>query len=139
MQGLMRAVVGDAEGRPKVVSVSVPELQLESYQSIVSVSKALSDPIRVRMVMLLAKGRAQSGLRPVSQLPVPGRAETDGICVNEFQTIFRLGQSKVSYHLRVLREAGLVTEESRGKWSFYSLDREAFERYVDQITRYFLQ
>jgi ArsR family transcriptional regulator len=36
-----------------------------------------------------------------------------------------MGQSKVSYHMRRLKDAGLVREERRGKWSFYSLDREA--------------
>ena len=38
---------------------------------------------------------------------------------------FDVGQSKVSYHLGKLREAGLVHEERHGKWSFYSLDRTA--------------
>ena len=42
----------------------------------------------------------------------------------EFQEQFGLGQSRTSYHLRVLKEAGLVTEETRGKWTFYALDRE---------------
>jgi ArsR family transcriptional regulator len=45
--------------------------------------------------------------------------------VCEFQEQFELGQSKTSYHLRVLKEAGLVTEETRGKWTFYQLDRQA--------------
>jgi ArsR family transcriptional regulator, arsenate/arsenite/antimonite-responsive transcriptional repressor len=36
-----------------------------------------------------------------------------------------MGQSKVSYHIGKLKEAGLVREKKRGKWSFYSLDREA--------------
>ena len=36
-----------------------------------------------------------------------------------------MGQSRVSYHMRKLKEAGLVREERRGRWSFYSLDREA--------------
>ena len=39
-----------------------------------------------------------------------------------------MGQSKVSYHLGKLKEAGLVREERRGKWSFYSLDRESSAR-----------
>ena len=38
-----------------------------------------------------------------------------GVCGCDFQEHFGLGQSKVSYHLRVLREAGLVREEARGK------------------------
>jgi ArsR family transcriptional regulator len=36
-----------------------------------------------------------------------------------------MGQSKVSYHMRKLKDAGLVREEKRGRWSFYSVDREA--------------
>jgi ArsR family transcriptional regulator len=36
-----------------------------------------------------------------------------------------MGQSKVSYHMRKLKDAGLVHEERRGRWAFYSLDREA--------------
>jgi len=36
-----------------------------------------------------------------------------------------MGQSKVSYHVKKLKDAGLVKEERRGKWAFYTLDREA--------------
>ena len=36
-----------------------------------------------------------------------------------------MGQSKVSYHMKKLKDAGLVLEERRGKWAFYSIDREA--------------
>jgi ArsR family transcriptional regulator len=49
----------------------------------------------------------------------------EGICVCEFEDYFDMGQSKVSYHMKKLKDAGLVREERRGKWSFYSLDREA--------------
>lgn len=93
-------------------------------------SKALSDPIRVRMLRLLASGRTSAGLPPLSQLQVPGPDNIDGICVYEFQELFSLGQSKVSYHLRILRESGLATEESRGKWSFYSINRDAMNHLV---------
>jgi ArsR family transcriptional regulator len=36
-----------------------------------------------------------------------------------------MGQSKVSYHMKKLKDAGLVREERHGKWTFYSLDRDA--------------
>ncbi len=36
-----------------------------------------------------------------------------------------MGQSKVSYNLKKLKDVGLVREERRGKWVFYSLDRAA--------------
>jgi ArsR family transcriptional regulator len=35
-----------------------------------------------------------------------------------------MGQSKISYHVKKLKDAGLVVEERRGKWAFYSLDRD---------------
>ena len=55
---------------------------------------------------------------------MPGTGDPAGICVCEFQEQFGLAQSKASYHLRVLKDAGLVTEETRGKWSFYAVDAE---------------
>ena len=91
-------------------------------ERIVAVGKALSDPIRVRMLGLMAEGRGCCGLPPVASLPVPGEGESEGICVCEFQELYGLGQSKVSYHLRILRDAGLVTEETRGKWTFYKIN-----------------
>ena len=88
-------------------------------------AKALSDPIRVRMLELMTQGRGCCGLPAPAERGVPGAQEPAGICVCEFQEQFGLGQSKTSYHLRVLKEAGLVTEETRGKWSFYAVDGEA--------------
>ena len=56
---------------------------------------------------------------------MPADEGEEGICVCEFEEHFDMGQSKVSYHVRKLKDAGLVHEERRGKWGFYSLDREA--------------
>lgn len=92
---------------------------------VVMMGKALSDPIRVRMLNLMAEGRGCCGLPPVQSMPVPGEEASEGICVCEFQEWYGLGQSKVSYHLRILRDAGLVNEENRGKWTFYTVNRKA--------------
>ncbi len=89
------------------------------------VAKALADPIRLKMLALLAQGRACCDLPDLCTRNVPGVGTPAGMCVCEFQEQFGLGQSRTSYHLRVLREAGLVTEEMRGKWTFYEIDREA--------------
>ena len=91
-------------------------------------AKALSDPIRLRMLAMLAEGRACCDLPEACARGVPGKGEPAGICVCEFQERFGLGQSRTSYHLRVLKEAGLVTEETRGKWTFYALDLQAVKR-----------
>jgi len=86
--------------------------------------KALSDPVRLKMLAILAEGRDCCELPDICTRGVPGKGIPAGICVCEFQEQFGLGQSRTSYHLRVLKEAGLVKEEVRGKWTFYELDRE---------------
>ncbi|NLE22956.1 MAG: helix-turn-helix transcriptional regulator [Actinobacteria bacterium] len=80
------------------------------------------------MLDMLSQGRGCCDLPDVCTRGVPGEGTPAGICVCEFQEQFGLGQSRTSYHLRVLREAGLVAEEMRGKWTFYELDREALGR-----------
>jgi ArsR family transcriptional regulator len=89
---------------------------------LVALGRALSDPIRVRMLGMMADGR---GCCDFSGSGVPADEGEEGICVCEFEGHFGMGQSRVSYHMRKLKDAGLVREERRGKWSFYSLDREA--------------
>ena len=84
-------------------------------------AKALSDPIRLRMLVQMTAAACCRG--PAAQ----GGAEggPPGVCVCELQGLHGLAQSKVSYHLKVLREAGLVRETRRGKWSFYAIDQSA--------------
>ncbi len=102
------------------------EAEEERVAKLVALGRALSDPIRVRMLgMMAAAARTGRGCCGLPDLGVPARDEDQGICVCEFEDHFGMGQSKVSYHVRKLKEAGLVEEEKRGKWSFYSLNREA--------------
>jgi ArsR family transcriptional regulator len=46
-------------------------------------------------------------------------------CVCELQDELDAAQSRLSFHLRVLREAGLVEDRREGRWSYYSIDPEA--------------
>ena len=85
-------------------------------------AKALSDPIRLGMLDAMTQGRGCCGVIDPVARGVPGAGDPEGICVCEFQEQFGLAQSKASYHLRVLKDAGLVSEETRGKWSFYTVD-----------------
>ena len=90
----------------------------ERVERVVALERALSDPIRVRMLGMLAaeadEGRGCCGL-PDLGAPVAGEGDSPGICVCEFEECFEMGQSKVSYHMRKLKEAGLVREERRVK------------------------
>jgi ArsR family transcriptional regulator len=71
--------------------------------------KALSDPTRLEIVGLLASARGE-------------------LCVCHIEAQFRLSQPTVSHHLRLLREAGLVTWERRGTWVYYALRRDAADK-----------
>ena len=94
----------------------------EGVDHLVALGRALSDPIRVRMLSMMADGRSCCDF---SDSGVPADEGEEGICVCEFEEVFSMGQSKVSYHMKKLKDAGLVREDRRGKWSFYTLDREA--------------
>jgi DNA-binding transcriptional ArsR family regulator len=75
---------------------------------LVALGRALSDPIRVRMLGMLAEGR---GCCELPDCGVPAKDQDAGICVCEFERYFDAGQSKVSNHLAKLKAAGLVHEE----------------------------
>jgi len=66
--------------------------------------RALSDPTRLRIVALLEK---------------------DELSVNELQEITRLGQSRISTHLGLLSDCGLVQSRREGKRTFYKLNQHA--------------
>src|SRR6266550_2554539 len=63
--------------------------------------RALSDPTRLRIVALLEK---------------------DELSVNELQEITRMGQSRISTHLGLLLDSGLVQSRREGKRTFYKLN-----------------
>ena len=54
-------------------------------------------------------------------------------CVCDLQTDLDAAQSRLSFHLRVLREAGLVTDRKEGRWSYYTIVPEAVAEIHDQV------
>jgi ArsR family transcriptional regulator len=61
---------------------------------------ALSDPTRLTILDLLREGER---------------------CVCELQAEIDAAQSRLSFHLKVLKEAGLVRDRREGRWSYYAL------------------
>src|SRR5690348_6314300 len=72
--------------------------------------RALADPTRLRIIEMLSHGER---------------------CVCELQTALDAGQSLLSFHLRVLKDAGLVTDRREGRWSYYTLNGDALDQIVD--------
>jgi ArsR family transcriptional regulator len=71
--------------------------------------KALGDPHRLTILATLARA-------------------DDEVCVCDFTSALPLNQPTVSHHIKILREAGLVTCERRGTWVYYRLAPDARTR-----------
>src|SRR5689334_14613537 len=53
------------------------------------------------------------------------------LCVCDLQDDLEAAQSRLSFHLRVLKDAGLVTDRREGRWSYYSIAPEALAEVHD--------
>jgi len=54
-------------------------------------------------------------------------------CVCELQDELRAAQSRLSFHLRVLKDAGLVTDRKEGRWVYYAVDPDALAELTDAV------
>mgnify|MGYP003334562993 CR=1 FL=1 len=69
--------------------------------------KAVADPNRVKILHRLAS------------------AAPDGVCVCDLTAPLGIAQPSVSYHLGILRRAGLIERSQRGTFAFYALRQDA--------------
>ena len=67
---------------------------------------ALSDPVRLRVLSMLAA------------------SPSGEVCVCDFVDPLGKSQPTISHHLKILSEAGLIQGDRRGKWVWYSLNRD---------------
>jgi ArsR family transcriptional regulator len=72
--------------------------------------KAMGDPVRLRLLSLIASHEG-------------GEA-----CVCDVIGVFELSGPTISHHLKVLREAGLISGQRRGTWIYYRVHPEALAR-----------
>ena len=79
---------------------------------IAELCNALADEARVEIVVRLLDGEK---------------------CVCDLQDALDAGQSRLSYHLKVLKDAGLVSDRREGRWSYYTLERDVFLEVEDMI------
>jgi len=97
------AVIEAAECCPSVLAAP---LDAGEAQELAQGFNALGDPVRLRVLSMLAAAPAGE------------------ICVCDFVGPLGKTQGTISHHLKILAEAGLVHGDRRGKWVWYSLDRQ---------------
>jgi len=101
--------------------------------------KALADPVRLRMLQLMAAGRGYIASVCCPGTQSPSSKDTGGICTCEFVEILGIPQPTVSYHLKALNEAGLVLDSPRGRWTYYSINPQALQAALDEVSSLLLQ
>jgi ArsR family transcriptional regulator, arsenate/arsenite/antimonite-responsive transcriptional repressor len=104
----------DSDVRAEETTMSEPRLacctpltgtamSVEQAEQVAPLLKALADPVRLRLVSLIA---ASAG----------GEA-----CVCDLNDAFDLTQATISHHLKVLHSAGLLDRDKRGVWVYYAV------------------
>ena len=73
---------------------------------------ALSDETRLRLIALLSEGEQ---------------------CVCDLTDALQAAQSRLSFHLKVLKEAGLVTDRKDGRWVYYTLEPGALDELAEFV------
>lgn len=76
--------------------------------------KALSDPLRVQLLRVIH--------------------EKERVCVCVLTERFCTSQSKLSYHLKMLLDANFIAIHPTGKWNFYSIRMDTFQKLLSQET-----
>lgn len=101
-------------------------------KQLAKIAKALSDPIRLKILDLIRAGYSELDVSS------PVICCSGGVCVCDIQEHMDMAQSKVSYHLKELKNAGLVTETKVGKWNFYKINRSTLQDYQVEINRLYV-
>jgi len=78
-------------------------MPVNGMKDIVKIFKALADPNRLRITLLLRRRE---------------------LCVCELMSVLGLEQSRVSHHMRILREAGIAEDVREGRWIIYRIPAE---------------
>jgi len=87
-------------------------IEHEKAEKAAKVFSAVSDPVRIKILKLLEK---------------------ESMCVCELMGTLNMRQPLISYHLKFLREAGLIKPVRKGKWVFYKIADKKVLRMIDKI------
>ena len=68
-----------------------------------------------------------------TRLELLDRLKTGEQCVCELTDALQAGQSRLSFHLKVLKEAGLIQDRREGRWMYYALDEKSLEDAAELI------
>ena len=101
---------GTADGVECCAPLACEPLPEAGAQELAVLFKAVADPVRLRLLSLIACHEGGES------------------CVCDLTGAFDMTAPSVSYHLRILREAGLISAERRGTWVYYRVEPAVMAR-----------
>jgi DNA-binding transcriptional ArsR family regulator len=102
---------------------------MDEIEELATLFKALSDPTRLRLIRLLSENAAGNCAPRTGAGSRASECKGRGfLCVNALAHRLGVTQSAVSQHLRVLRQAGLVSGVRHGAFVHYTLDQAGLDR-----------
>ena len=72
-------------------------------------------------------------LSDATRLEILDRLRNGEQCVCELTDILKAAQSRLSFHLKVLKEAGLIRDRPEGRWMYYALNADVLEEAEEVI------
>ena len=103
---------------PSAASCCAPAVGVDAAldaDRVAAVAKAVSEPLRVRILDVL-------------------RRSDEPVCQCELIALFEIKQSLLSHHMRKLVDAGLVDVERRHRWAYYSVSPQALQELTAWLT-----
>ena len=84
------------------------------------------------MPTLSGKNRAKTAelchaLADETRLDILDQLKDGERCVCELTDALQAGQSRLSFHLKVLKDAGLIQDRPEGRWIYYAINADAVE------------
>jgi ArsR family transcriptional regulator len=108
--------MSDPADVPCCTPLTAAAMSAEQADQVAPLLKALADPVRLRLVSLIAA------------------AEGGEACVCELNGAFDQTQATISHHLKVLHTAGLLERDKRGVWVYYAVRPEALSAVATLFT-----
>ena len=90
------------------MAIEPEPLPLPDATNVLDMFKALSDPTRFEIFRLVAAQQAP-------------------ICACDVVDRFQVSQPTISHHMKVLRDAGLISVSRRGVWAYYAVEPRGLE------------
>lgn len=112
---MVKRPVTTIESEPCCPSVAAAPLGEDEAQDLAAAFAALSDPVRVRLLSIIASAGAGE------------------VCACDLVEPVGRSQPTVSHHLKVLHQAGLVEREKRGTWVWYRAVPERLRALQDAL------